>query len=130
MRTLQTDRERAQAIAAATLTDGGATFVLGADAFLTSAAVPTFVVGRARGIAAREVPAQAFGSNDVLWQLSRARIVGADGVGTWAHDGTVYVDLVEIFTDRDAALSVARDRGELAIWDAYAGAEISTGIAA
>jgi hypothetical protein len=130
MRTLQTDRERAAAIAGATLTDGGATFVLGADAFLTSAPGPTFVVGRARGIPAREVPAQGFGANDVHWQLSRARIVGADGVGTWQHDGTVYVDLVEIFTDRDAALAAARDRGEIAIWDAYAGAEITVPAAA
>jgi hypothetical protein len=137
MRTLQTDRERAAAIAAATLTDGGATFVLlpasrGVGYFLTPGVLtgPTFVVGRAADTPAREVPAQAFGANDVLHHLIVARATGADGVGTWRHDGTVYVDLVDVFTDREAALAAARDRGEMAIWDAYASEEITVTVPA
>jgi hypothetical protein len=134
MRTLQTDRERAAAIAAATLTDGGATFLLAHvdiyGGFLTHPTIPTFVVGRARGIPAREVPAQAFGANDVHAQLVAAREAGADGVGTWTHDGTVYVDIVDVFSDRDEALAAARLRGEIAIWDAYASEEITVTVPA
>jgi hypothetical protein len=130
MRTLQTDRERAAANAAATQTDGGATFLLAPDAFLLAGRGPTFVVGRAANTPAREVPAQGFGANDVLHHLIVARATGAAGVGTWAHDGKIYVDLVDVFTDREAALAAARERGELAIWDAYASEEITVTVPA
>ena len=124
MRTLRTDRERAAGIASATLTDGGATFLLAPDAFLTSADEPTFVVGRARGIRHSIVALVGFGADDVYGILQTARARGAGGVGTWQHEGRVYVDAVDVFSDLDAALAAARSRDQLAVWDAQNGAVI------
>lgn len=43
-----------------------------------------------------------------------------DGVylGAWRHDGRVYLDLSEVIPDRETALRVARERAQLAVWDA------------
>lgn len=38
-------------------------------------------------------------------------------VGTWLNDGKIHVDAVEWIEDRERALEVAKERGEIAIWD-------------
>jgi hypothetical protein len=45
--------------------------------------------------------------------------------GRWTdQDGTVYWDLVEVYSDLSLALKTARSRSELAIWDLAAQKEI------
>lgn len=45
----------------------------------------------------------------------------AETLGYWEDEGTVYVDLGTTYHDEVSALSVARTRGELAIYDREAG---------
>ena len=137
------DRERASAIAAATLTNGGTTLLFDDDAAPTSG----YVVGGASGIDAVIVPLVAFGSSDVFRFLRRIygtnrntslvacgssdvwgflrRIYGTnrriDGIGTWVDDGKVYLDAVNVFADKWDALAAGDIRGEQAIYDVEAG---------
>lgn len=59
------------------------------------------------------------------------RMVGASGarfaetLGYWEDNGTVYLDLGTTYNDEVSALSVARTRGELAIYDRQTGEVIS-----
>jgi hypothetical protein len=46
------------------------------------------------------------------------------GVWTDSETGRVYLDAVEHIESRSDALRIAAERGELAIWDLYAKAEI------
>ena len=39
------------------------------------------------------------------------------GIGTWIHKGQIYFDLVNNIQDLNIATRVARERGEIAIWD-------------
>ena len=39
------------------------------------------------------------------------------GVGTWIHDGQIYFDLVQHLYSLDVATSMAKERGEIAIYD-------------
>ncbi len=50
-------------------------------------------------------------------------------LGSWvdSSDGTLYLDVVEIFQDRAEAVEAGRDRDQIAIWDAGNGCEIATG---
>jgi hypothetical protein len=123
MRALQTDRERAREIANATLTSQGATYLFSGDRFVTTPE-RLFIVGGAQGVPVVRKPLVGFGSVDVYRQLVAAREAGADGVGTWVDAGNVYVDAIDTFRYVPTALEVARERGELAIWDAYRQEEI------
>lgn len=38
-------------------------------------------------------------------------------LGTWVHDGQVYIDVTEHFVDLEEALCAARLGNQLAIWD-------------
>ena len=50
-------------------------------------------------------------------------------LGVWISDGTVYLDVVEVFAreDRDEAIKVGVIRNQISIWDAGRGEEIATG---
>ena len=39
------------------------------------------------------------------------------GVGTWIHKGKIYFDLVQHIHDLDVATNLAKERGEIAIYD-------------
>tara|TARA_R110000824_G_scaffold124333_6_gene282740 strand:+ start:1064 stop:1459 length:396 start_codon:yes stop_codon:yes gene_type:complete len=39
------------------------------------------------------------------------------GVGTWIHEGQIYFDLVQHIHELDVATKVAKERGEIAIYD-------------
>ena len=39
------------------------------------------------------------------------------GVGTWIHEGQIYFDLVQRIYNLDVATGVAKERGEIAIYD-------------
>lgn len=51
---------------------------------------------------------------------------GVSTVGTWIDSATdlLWIDAGTVLWDEDIALDLAADRGELAIWDTAAGAEI------
>ncbi|WP_029090044.1 hypothetical protein [Brevibacterium album] len=57
-------------------------------------------------------------------------VAAAQAVGVWrdSDTGLVYVDASSIIADREDALAVARERGELAVWDRVNGREIRTGV--
>lgn len=50
----------------------------------------------------------------------------AQTLGSWANDGTIYYDLGDTWDNQADAMRVARERGELAIWDSWANCEIVT----
>jgi hypothetical protein len=39
------------------------------------------------------------------------------GVGTWIHEGKIYFDLVQHLYNLDVATKIAKERGEIAIYD-------------
>jgi len=39
------------------------------------------------------------------------------GVGTWIHEGQIYFDLVQHLYNLDVATNIAKERGEIAIYD-------------
>lgn len=39
------------------------------------------------------------------------------GVGTWVHEGQIYFDLVQHLYNLDVATNIAKERGEIAIYD-------------
>jgi len=39
------------------------------------------------------------------------------GVGTWIHEGQIYFDLVQHINDLDVATKLAKEHGEIAIYD-------------
>src|SRR5690606_28220305 len=45
---------------------------------------------------------------------------GAETLGFWVDGDNVWFDAGETYSSREGALNVARDRGELAIWDRFA----------
>jgi hypothetical protein len=45
------------------------------------------------------------------------KYVGDMGIGTWVHDGAIYFDLVQHIHDLDVATKMAKERGEIAIYD-------------
>lgn len=123
MKRTLTDRDIAAQIHDVTLREQGASYLFGSG-WLGTPDDPTYVVGGI--IPARVVSLAGFSPNDVTAQIREARKYGADGVGTWVHEGSVYVDAIEIWRFEPSALSVARARGEKAIWAAHLGEEIST----
>ena len=48
----------------------------------------------------------------------------ARNVGIWTSDGKIYVDVSDLFSNRENAIDAALNRGELAIWDIANGCEI------
>lgn len=67
---------------------------------------------------------------DILAAFLQRQPVYGDGrkdlIGTWVHEGTVYVDTTELIEDRHEAITLGTLRKELAIWDNAAGDEIAT----
>jgi hypothetical protein len=39
------------------------------------------------------------------------------GIGTWIHEGKIYFDLVQHLYNLDVATKIAKERGEIAIYD-------------
>ena len=43
--------------------------------------------------------------------------LGSSGIGTWIHKGKIYFDLVQHIQDLDVATKLAKEHGEIAIYD-------------
>lgn len=50
----------------------------------------------------------------------------AQTLGSWENDGTIYYDLGDTWDSETDAMRVAKERGELAIWDSWANREVVT----
>ena len=50
-------------------------------------------------------------------QLDEKPFPSGLGVGTWIHEGQIYFDLVQRIYNLDVATRVAKERGEIAIYD-------------
>jgi hypothetical protein len=48
-------------------------------------------------------------------------------LGGWVHDGKLWLEPSDNFTDREQAAAVGRERNQIAIWDVSQGQEIQTG---
>jgi hypothetical protein len=110
-----------------TLRDGGGTF-----------AVDGKVVHHTRGyyvggIVPTSVVPVAGGTENLAESLARfanqhRRDIGAvysTYIGTWVHEGNVYIDASEWTPTREYAQNIGRERGELAIWDCRSGNEVN-----
>lgn len=104
------NRTQAFSIIARTLQAGGGTFQNGRD--ITDELESGFVVGGK--VATSVQPAEAHNTiaNELI-ELSDNHSL----IGTWLHDGEIHIDVVEIIEDRDEALTLGKERGEIAIWD-------------
>jgi hypothetical protein len=110
-------------VAEVTLRDGGATANAHTREFLGTPDTPTYVVG---GLApTREYDVRGFGPNEAYAALSQWA-TGAAWVGTWVDGGKVHVDLVDLWSSRDAALATATFRSERAVYAAHTGETLWT----
>jgi hypothetical protein len=124
---IPTLREFASLVAEATLRDGGATVnPLGRRWLTTTPDAPCYVVGHAHNTATIKVDVRAFGPNSVYAALTGPNVTPGTWVGTWVDNGTVHIDLVDLWTDRDAALRAAETRLERAVYAAHTGETIWT----
>ena len=53
----------------------------------------------------------------LLHQHTSGKYGGGMGVGTWIHKGQIYFDLVQHVYNLDVATNLAKERGEIAIYD-------------
>lgn len=53
----------------------------------------------------------------LLHQHTSGKYGGGMGMGTWIHEGQIYFDLVQHIYNLDVATSIAKERGEIAIYD-------------
>jgi hypothetical protein len=90
--------------------------------YLVGGVVPSSIVGRADN------------NHAVLANHLRNFVTQHEGIlradpslylGTWCHEGNVYIDVVEFVGNRAAALELARERGEEAVWDCRSGNEVN-----
>lgn len=65
---------------------------------------------------------------DIAAAIGRMRAThrpGAAYIGTWRSGGRVYIDAVAILADRENAIAAGRERGERAVFDFAASAEVT-----
>jgi hypothetical protein len=109
-----------------TLGNNGGTFtftgaqVLHRRGYYVGGLVPTAIV------AAFDVPYIA----DCLERFVQQHVVRTEDrediyLGTWVNGGNVYIDLSNWIPDRDQAIGLGRERGELAVWDCERGEEVT-----
>ena len=53
----------------------------------------------------------------LLHQHTSGKYGGGMGMGTWIHEGEIYFDLVQHMYNLDVATDIAKQRGEIAIYD-------------
>ena len=82
---------------------------------------PTTMHAEVDGSAYADVNAH-FAGFTKLWhkyemQLDEMPFPSGLGVGTWIHEGQIYFDLVQHLYNLDGATDIAKQRGEIAIYD-------------
>lgn len=109
-----------KALVEATLDAGGVTFY--ANTLQIVSHDSGFYVGGATATVV--IPESEFDSETLSQAISdvsgRTRYIG-----TWVHDGSVYVDAVTYLRDAKQAIELGRERGELAVYDIAGGSELA-----
>ena len=109
----------AQILVAATLAEGGATMNPKTLALETS---PVTLVGGATDItgnrvAETSVPVDDFTEEYAAEYIRRMSVLARDSyIGTWIENGLVVLDAADAFESLDAALFMATERGERAVY--------------
>lgn len=111
----------AQILVSATLADGGAT-MNPKTLTLVSDSEPLTLVGGATDItgnrvAETSVPVDDFTPEYAAQYIRRMTVLARDSyIGTWIEDGRVILDASDAFTTISAALFIASERGERAVY--------------
>ena len=101
--------------------DGGATL----DPSTGVAPADGYMVGIAgRGTVLHDLGSTATAAAWVARTLTE--LAPGECLGSWLDDGLIYLDVSVNVDDLETAATLARETGELAIWDVTAGVEIST----
>lgn len=111
------NRTQALNIIARTLQAGGGTFQNGRD--ITDELESGYVVGGVVATSVQPEDAHETIANELI-ELSDNH----DLIGTWLHEGEIHIDVVDILEDKEAALNLGKERGEIAIWDIANATEI------
>lgn len=109
------------AILADTLKNGGGTYNLDGSAIPHNG----FVVALGRKFGAIVSDNSPIEFADMLTDI--AAIGYAKTIGTWHNENRIYIDAVEIATDRNSAIELGELRNQIAIWDIANECEIETG---
>jgi hypothetical protein len=118
VRTEQPPPPDAETLHKLTTANGGATYLHDRGYVTEPTDRPLYVVGGAGNV--RVVPTSTFRATDV--PINR----DADGIGTWIDGDKTYTENVTAHRNRSAAIKVARERGEKAIFDLHTMSEIRT----
>ncbi len=105
-------------IAEATIANGGATV----DA-LTGAALTEGVAVAVKGYE-YVADVETLIPSLVAYLGTNADVLAGRCLGTWVHDGKVYLDVAEVVSTREEALTLGRERGEIAVYDLAASEEV------
>lgn len=110
---------------ARTLANGGGTFEMHADNFERRDITSGFSVGMVRDTK------YIVDANDVrVFNMQIANVIRdypeADALGTWLHEGRIYIDPVRIFAQWDDALTFAIANRQIAFYDLDNGVEVTT----
>lgn len=96
-------------------TDGGFTVLLGDDGSLTTATTG-YAVADSRDL--RTLPADTpFGVFAEAIERMYSTLTGANALGGWEHLGRLFIEPVEIYSDRAVAEQAGRLYGQIAIFD-------------
>lgn len=100
-----------------TLINGGGTFLNGRNiseelsgVFVVGGRVPSSVIDFTDTGAVADSVSELMNNHSVI--------------GTWFHEGKIHLDVVDIIHDREEAIELGKERGEIAIWDVDANTEI------
>ena len=61
---------------------------------------------------------------DLFVRYALTQLLDVDGIGTWVHEGVLYLDLIQTVDDLDEAIRLAKESNELAIFDSVDGVVI------
>lgn len=98
----------------------------GATVSLEDGSVATHTTGFYVGGLVPEVVVEDTGYADDLYgpvETIGAEVNWTGFIGTWKHEGNIYVDASEWYADFETAARVGRERGEKAIWEVAGGTE-------
>ena len=103
-------------------THGGATLTKAGQRYIPAPGTPAYAVGRA-GYGVQLDPYSPL--VEVEAQSWVDSIPQGELVGSWLNNGVIYLDRLTVCHDEAEALQLARDTGELAIYDLVANRELS-----
>ena len=101
---------------------GGATLTKAGQRYIPAPGIPAYAVGRA-GYGVQLDPYSPLVEGEAQSWVDT--VPHGELVGSWLNDGVIYLDRLTVCHDEAEALQLARDTGELAIFDLVANRELS-----